>query len=192
MTLDRRQLLQRLSLLLGGAISAPVATGLLAGCRTPPAGQPGRVLDASRLRAAGALAERILPRTDTPGALDAGVERFVDEMLAGYLGADERALYLDGLDRLEARAQARQGRSFVACSAEEQESLVAELDELAFGGRASDGEQAEDARFFRLHKELTVAGFYTSEVGQLQELRPMPLGEHLPDVPLGPDQKAWS
>jgi gluconate 2-dehydrogenase gamma chain len=192
MPLDRRQLLQRVALALGGAVSAPVATGLLAGCRTPPPGRPGRVLDALQLRAAGALAERVLPRTETPGALDAGVERFVDEMLAGYLGADQRALYLDGLDRLEARARERFGRRFAECGAAEQEALVSELDALAFGSGQPAGEADLDARFFRLHKELTVAGYYTSEVGQTRELVPMPLGEHVPDLPLGPDQKAWS
>lgn len=203
MLLDRRQLLQHLSLLMGGALSAPVASGLLAGCRPPPAGSAARVLDASRLRLAGALAERILPRTDTPGALDAGVDRFIDAMLDGYVEIEDRRAYLEGLDRLDRRARDRCGNGFAGCALAEQDELLAELDHNAFpredaaqgvdvavAGAMSLGET--DRRFFRLHKELTVAGYYTSEVGQTQELQPMPLGEYRADVPIGPDAKAWS
>jgi hypothetical protein len=213
MLLDRRQLIGRLSLLMGGALSAPVASGVLAGCRARAPGEPARVLDAPRRRAVGALAERILPATDTPGALAAGVDRFVDAMLDGYLDEGDRETYLAGLDRLERRAGEKFGAGFADCATAEQEELVAELDRHAFaaedaegeigaaelrvaaqpGTRAQDPDLDEvDRRFFRLHKELTVAGYYTSEVGQTRELRPMPFGEHRADVPLAPGQKAWA
>jgi hypothetical protein len=193
MHLDRRQLLQRLSLLMGAALSAPVASGLLAGCRPRPAGAPGRVLDHDRLRTAGQLAERILPRTDTPGALDAGVDRFLDAMLAEYVPPGDRERYLAGLDRLERRARERWGAGFADCALAEQDALVAELDRAVFGDESPAAELDEaDRRFYRLHKELTVAGYYTSELGQTRELRLMPLGEYRADEPIGPDARSWA
>ena len=51
-------------------------------------------------------AERIIPRTDTPGATDAGVADFIDVMLADWYGAAERDRFTTGLSELDARARA--------------------------------------------------------------------------------------
>jgi hypothetical protein len=198
MLLDRRQLLKRMSLVMGGALSAPVASGVLAGCRARvvPAGAPGAVLDGLQLRVAGALAERILPRTLTPGALDAGVDGYIDVMLADFFSEDERRVYLNGLGRLDRRARERHGSGFADCAPQDQDALVAALDQRGFATVAGEGDEAAvddpDAVFCRLHKELTIAGFYTSEVGQTQELEPMPIGEFRANVPIGPDHKVWA
>jgi hypothetical protein len=191
--LSRRELLHRLSLLLGTTISAPVAAGLLAGCRARPGdAENGRSLDADGLRIAGALAERILPRTETPGALDARVELYIDTMLSDFFTADERTAYLEGLARLEVAARQAHGRGFADCTAAQQDTAVARLDGLAFPSGETSRSNDADAVFFRLHKELTVAGYYTSQPGQMEELRLMPFGQHEPDIPLGPDDTAWA
>lgn len=187
--MNRRELVRHLALLLGG-LSAPVTSGLLTGCRPrPSSAEPTGVLDAGQLRTAGALAERILPRTDTPGALDAGVDRYIDAMLADFFSPADRDIYTTGLARLDERAGARHGKPFAGCAPEQQDALVEELDRLAFAG---DPPTDPDARFFRFQKELTIAGFYTSRAGATEELHPMPLGEYRGDVPLGDGQKSWS
>ena len=63
------------------------------------------VLLAVPFSAIGAIVERLLPRTDTPGALDAGVPAFVDTMFGEFLSAEEK----DRLERL--RNELRQGKT---------------------------------------------------------------------------------
>ena len=79
------------------------------------AGQELRALDAHANATVIAAAERILPRTDTPGATDAAVNLFIDRMLADWHTATERDRVLAGLRELDARSQARHGSDFIAC-----------------------------------------------------------------------------
>ena len=190
--LSRREALQRLSLVVGGAVSAPVASALLAGCQAPARSTAGATLGPPQLRLAGALAERILPRTDTPGALDAGVDLYIDEVLTIFFSADDRRVYLDGLKRLDSRARELHGANFVDCDTTVQDRLLEDLDSRTFGAEVPTNRADDpDIRFFRFHKELTVAGYYTSQAGQTEELRPMPFGEYKGDTRLGPDDKSW-
>ncbi len=217
----RREALRRAALLLGAAVSAPAALGLLAGCdgRAPRAAGAApwapRVLTGERAEQVATAAEHIIPATSTPGARAARVHEFVDVMLAEYYPADERARFVAGLAALDARARRAHGRPFLACAPGEQRALLARLDRQAFAERHNTGAAARaDARtrrpnpderthpgagetplppeleadtapgdrfapdavhFFRTLKELTVLGYYTSEVGATQELQYTPV-----------------
>ena len=199
---SRREFLERLTLLLGGAaVSAPVSAGILARLETKAA-NPGQQapathsLGSSERALAEALAECILPRTETPGAADAGVASFIDEIVSDYFDASDQDLYRRGLSQLDRRAELRFGSSFIESTKADQESLVQELDRHTFGRPVDQQANAElgedDARFFRFHKELTVAGYYTSEVGLTQELRQRHYGPFRGDVELLEGQKAWA
>src|SRR3989442_15315431 len=50
------------------------------------------------------IAELILPKTDTPGARDAGVPAFIDVMLAEWVGDEERKMFTAGLAGVETPA----------------------------------------------------------------------------------------
>ncbi|HEV3513885.1 MAG TPA: gluconate 2-dehydrogenase subunit 3 family protein [Candidatus Sulfotelmatobacter sp.] len=105
------------------------------------------------------LAELIIPSDATPGAKEAGVAEFIDFMVA----SDPQAQYpfRTGLAWLNAHAESTLGKRFVDLAAEQQTSL---LEPLAYKDRARTGE--EDGReFFKLIREYTVTGFYTSEIG---------------------------
>src|SRR5438309_11276642 len=82
--IDRREALRRVTLLLGGAVSASTVAGVLAGCearRTPDGAWTPRALSSEQVELVAAVAEHILPETDTPGARAALVYRFIDAML---------------------------------------------------------------------------------------------------------------
>ena len=167
--IDRREAIRRVSLLLGGTLSLPAITGILAGCtgeRESGASWKPRALSAKQGEMVATIAEQIIPRTDTPGARDAGVHRFVDEMMADYYPAGERARFLAGLADLDERARRGCGNDFLACAASEQASLLAVLDREAVGRAASRTEP----HWFRTMKELTLLGYYTSEAGLTKEL----------------------
>lgn len=188
--MTRRDVLKRVGFLLGAAVSAPLASGLLGGCRPRTAGEgyAPRALSAEQDELVVALTERILPETDTPGARTARVNTFVDEMLGGWYPEEERAVFFDGLDDVEARAGEAYGASFAALAPEEQDAILEELDREAYAGDRPAGEPS----FYRMLKELTLVGYYTSEVGATQELRMNPMGVYHGDVAYQEVGRAWA
>ncbi|MBW3553420.1 MAG: gluconate 2-dehydrogenase subunit 3 family protein [Gemmatimonadetes bacterium] len=130
--MTRREALRRTAWLLGGAISAPTIAGVLAGCGGDRTGAAGKALTGRQLELVGAIAEHIIPETDTPGAKAVHVDRFVDEMLATYYPEEERALFLAGLAEVDERARQAHGNAFLDCTPEEQLDLLRALDRESF------------------------------------------------------------
>jgi hypothetical protein len=210
-SIDRREAIRRISVALGATVSAPTVAALLSGCEVSSSPEPyvSRTLVDGRLRSVEALAEAVIPETDTPGASAARVHEFIDVMLTDFYPVDERARLLDGLAEVEAEARARFGsEDLVELSAADLETLVAELDAAAYPGASADpaaadadAEAATEAQragtggrppFWRTFKELVVAGYYTSEIGQTVELRLMPFGDFDGDVPYEEVGRSWA
>lgn len=120
-------------------------------------------------------AERIIPRTETPGATDARVAHFVDVIVADWYTPAERDRLVAGLAALDAAATRTHGRSFVRCDAPQQTALLATLDRQVSELRRRDG-RAADEHWFSMLKFLTIWGYYTSRVGMIDELRVELLG----------------
>jgi gluconate 2-dehydrogenase gamma chain len=105
------------------------------------------------------LTEIIIPSDTSAGAKEAGVAEFIDFMVAH----DPEAQYpfRTGLALLNAHSAQKVGKEFLELTLDQQNSL---LEPLGFKDKARPGE--EDGRaFFKLVREYTVTGFYTSEVG---------------------------
>src|SRR2546430_6850836 len=194
-TIDRREALRRAALLLGGALSASTLAGVLAGCearRTPDGAWAPRALSSDQLDLVATIAEHILPETDTPGARAVGVHRFIDAMLADSFPDEERRHFLAGLSDVDARAQRSCGRAFLRCATLEQRAVLDQLDREAFAATASPPDRLPVA-VFRTMKELTLVGYYTSEVGATRELRHAPVpGRFEGCVPLDQIGRAWA
>jgi hypothetical protein len=195
--ITRREALAQVALLLGGAISAPTLAGALdAATRrawtAPPPDWAPRTLDAGQLELVAVMAEHIVPQTDTPGARAAGVHRFVDTLLSDHYPTPERDHFLAGLADVDARARSRHGKTFVECAADQQVALLTEMDEAAYPAAPSDAPRPPEAWFFHRVKELTLVGYYTSQVGATQELHPSPFGAYRGDIPYSSVGRAWS
>jgi hypothetical protein len=167
--MDRRELLYRASMLLGGVITASAASGVLAGCTTAPE-EMGEAksgfLTAEEAATVSAMAEQIIPRTDTPGALDVGVPAFIDRMLSGYYTDNERGIVRTGVASANADAVKLRGKSFAELTVDEQVALMREYDKAQFDQtRANANAQGASPHYFRLVKELTIIGFCMSEAG---------------------------
>ena len=165
--IDRREALRRTALLIGGVISAPTLAGILAGCETPRAESAWtpRALTPQQSDLVATIAEHILPETDTPGARSVGVHRFIDTMLAEYYGPTDRADFVNGLADVDTRAGRSAAKSFLSATKEQQLAVLTELDREAYAGAGTH------RHFFRTMKELTLVGYYTSEVGATRELQ---------------------
>ncbi len=129
---------------------------------------PLRILDPHQHETVAAVAELIIPETDTPGARAAGVVEFIDLMVAEWYTEEERARFLDGLADLDRRSQAMIGRMFVDARSSEQVRTLSELEAEWLAFHPAGGEPEE--HFFHQIKYLTIYGYYTSRVGQEQEL----------------------
>jgi hypothetical protein len=142
-----------------------------------------RALDPHQNETVASIAELIIPKTDTPGAREAGVPAFIDVMLAEWGDDDQRKVFTAGLANVDERSRALFGKDFIASSAEQQVQILTDLDaELA---RLRDTKSDTSKNFFQGVKWLTLTGYYTSEVGATteQHFRIVP-GRYEPCYPL--------
>ena len=190
--MDRRELLHRASMMLGGVITASAASGILAGCvAMPEAATPAKpeFFTLEEMATVTAMADQILPKTNTPGALDVGVPAFIDRMLAGYYTDKERGIIRGGLIAVATDAAELRGKSFAALTSDEQVALMTAYDREAYTPRAATA----DPHFFRLFKELTLLGFCTSKIGATTLMRYEQIpGPYKGDVPVSAIGKAWA
>ncbi len=177
--MQRRELLRLSLTLLGGAASASVSRALLAGDPGPGASTP---LPADVMRSIAAASDQVIPRTDTPGAVDANVPQFIERIVVDWYDDAERRIFLDGIKELDRFCRERRAVGFVdAGAALQTEALAtAEAEASAYEGPPSAGHpmaSVYDAHtpFFTKLKELVVLGYYTSEVGARQELAYLPM-----------------
>ena len=171
-TYGRRELLRRLSLAGITAATSPAwarAFASLASAGETPVSTASDwkplVLTAEQDRTVTAIAEAIIPATDTPGATAAFVNRYVDAVLHDADQAD-RYEFLRGLKWLERRSQALFGRGFTDATREQQDALL-----TLISSRDENADADQTGRdFFEDMKAKTIVGYYTSEVGINEEL----------------------
>lgn len=111
------------------------------------------------------LTELIIPQTDTAGAKAAQVNVFIDTVLDDA-DASEREEFLRGLSWMDERSQELFGADFMDAESNEQAALltiVSSEDNQSLADRTG-------VEFFQAIKQLTVTGYYTSEIGMLEEL----------------------
>ena len=184
--MDRRQALQRAALVLGYSISAPVIVGVLKGCKaTPDAGFTPAFLKADQAAIVSEIAEIIIPRTDTPGAKDAGVPAFIDLMLKDCYSAADQERFVKELGEFDAAASKAYGDAFLDCTPEQQKELVAKVHAEALASMKQEN-PPKDKPFMLMLKELTLLGFFTSEPGATQVLNYVAVpGSYQGCVPVG-------
>jgi hypothetical protein len=151
--MTRRAALKRAALFLGVALTPSLIANVLQAAAVP--GAKALFLSKAHLDLVTAIADRILPRTDTPGASDVGVPAFVDLMLGKYSTESERQVFTAGLDEVNAASLAAHAQSFVKVTAAQQDAILM---------RIAVASQKKDKTFFHQIKELTVVGYFTSEI----------------------------
>lgn len=174
--MDRRALMQRV-LMLAGATMLPGGTEALAA-----AAKGGkRALSPARLATVTALADTIVPKTDTGGALDAEVPAKLDALLAVWASPEHKAEVLAGIDKVDVEARAKQGKTFAALTPAERTAFLTPYDAAALKTAPAApsaapvpvtrqmSPRAVDPGYQRL-KELIVVLYYISEVALTQEL----------------------
>jgi hypothetical protein len=168
--IDRREALKKTALLMGAAVSASALTGILQGCKaTPELLYTPVFFTPDQARIVTEVAEIIIPKTDTPGAKDAGVPGFIDTMLKDCYKKEDQERFLAGLTAFEEEAKKAYGDSFIYCTPEQQVEFVKKTHEVALKEMKENKEAKRP--FILMAKELTLLGFFTSEPGATQVLQ---------------------
>jgi gluconate 2-dehydrogenase gamma chain len=159
----RREVLRRAAWMLGGAISAPAALAILQGCEAKKKSESN--LEVLRFLVGGPkadvvreIADIMIPKTDTGGAVQVGIVQFIDSMLADVYDAAAQARFNAGFDEFMSAAESA-GRPFLEQERAQRVALVKQSLE-----KALDSERSPKP-FILVTRELTLLGFYTSRVG---------------------------
>lgn len=175
--MDRRQLLKILAA--AGVVSPSIA--LLSACSNEAPLSTGYFgLSDLQRKAITVLCDLFIPRTETPGAVDAGVPSFLEKVITQYYHEGERQNFLNGLAALDQFTAQSEQKAFVNASQEAQTKALTEMMNLAADYKPIQSKLGikiidENAPFFIQLKDMVVTGFYTSEVGMKEELAYLPM-----------------
>lgn len=171
--MNRREALQQVAWLMGGAISAPALLGVLNGCTAKQdAGWKPAFLTDEHAALVAEVAEIMIPRTDTPGAKDVGIAAFIDLMLKDAYPKEDQDRFVAGLKQFDAAAHQQYGRGFMQLEPAQRVSLVrATHDAAAAVERANTRAASLPRPFMLMSKELTLLGYFTSQAGATQVLQ---------------------
>jgi gluconate 2-dehydrogenase gamma chain len=162
--LQRRALLRRAAWLLGGAVSAPAALAILQGCSARETGQTAgalKFLNAAQMKTVAEIAEIMIPRTDTSGARDAGVPEFIDRVLEAVYARQDQQRFTSGLAAFE--------KTFLDRDPAQRPAVVKQALEAAL---AAD---EDDKPFILMARELTLLGYFSSQVGIVENMEYVPV-----------------
>lgn len=160
--------------LLGGACAVPALAALTPedlfalGERTHASLGVARgsgFFDMHQLQTVASAADRIIPTTDTPGALAAECHRFAERIVQDHYEQARQKRFISGLVDLDSRASRLQQRLFADLDTAGQDSVLRAVEADALAAAAKDGS------FWRDLKYLTIYGYYTSKIGIEQELK---------------------
>lgn len=208
--LSRREAMQRVAALLGGA-------ALAGGDRLLAFSFDDEALTQAMARGVGAfsvtdialldeIAETILPETSTPGAKAAKTGAFMALMVSDAYTERSRDVFRAGMKQVDAACTAANGVAFMSASPAQRLALLTELDreqKAAMDARRPEPtnraplpdapDDDEPAHYFRMMKELAMLGYFTSEIGCTKALRYIEApGKYDPCAPHAPGDRSWA
>ncbi|WP_256011989.1 gluconate 2-dehydrogenase subunit 3 family protein [Desertivirga xinjiangensis] len=166
--MNRREAISRVAWMLGGTILG--AELFVDAACTTKTNRVNELFTSEQVTLLDEIAETILPQTSTPGAKAAKVGEFMTVMVRDCYKPEDQKVFVKGISDLEAACEKKHGQKFLECSAEQRTALLIDLDKEQKEFTAK--KKSEEANhYFRMMKELTLLGFFTSEPGATQALR---------------------
>ena len=176
LNIPRREAVQALLMLIGGALSLPVQAALL---RETVNSNPG-LFSAEEQTLITELTEVIIPTTDTPGAKAAGVGEFVSYIIGHCTDIEQQKAFRLGLQQTDALSESAHNKKFALLDAAQKFGIMEQI-------------TLQEKKFFTMLRELTIVGYFTSEIGATQTLEYVAIpGRFEGDIPLKPGQRAWA
>jgi hypothetical protein len=189
--MNRREWLKSMSTLAVGAVAAPSLLAVFdAFAASQKPGAALRFFNPAQGNLIGAVADIVIPRTDTPGAVDAGVPAFIDSMFKDVYTKNEQQRYLTALAAFDQAG----GKPFLQLDESQRKALVNKLHAEAVA-TPPNAKLPPAADFVMMTKKLTMLGFFMSEPGCTQVLQYVAIpGGFKADIPLSQagNGKAWA
>lgn len=188
--MNRREALNTVATLIGGAVIG--GSLFLKGCTRPSTKTIEGLFENRQISLIGDIADVILPQTASPGAKEAGVGTFIPVIVRDCYTEEDQRIFVDGLAKIQSASKKMFSRSFEEISFEERTALVREIDKKTNAYYAT--KKAEDPKhYFRMIKELTLLGYFTSELGATKALRYNPIpGRFEGDIPYIKGDRVWA
>ncbi|MEL7427845.1 MAG: gluconate 2-dehydrogenase subunit 3 family protein [Bacteroidota bacterium] len=201
--MDRRDVLKYTAYLTGYAVTAPLTSAILSGCKSEPAAPDfiPSFFTAEEYPAVRQMAELMLPKTDTPGAGELGIPQFVDKVLSTFTKPKDQERLRTGLNTWLGSIANEGGSPYAELGAEDQLRILNELDttskasaEELEGLGLSKEEKKERTPWWLDLKGLIIGGYFSSEYIGTEVLAydPVP-GAYLGCIPVSETGgKNWS
>jgi hypothetical protein len=185
--MNRREALKSVAFLMGSAISA-TTMGVLFESFTLPEMEKNQVsfsgIDEEILAE---FADIIIPTTaSSPGAKAAGLGAFIPMIIRECYPAKMQELFASGFKAMIYQCSKDFNKDFLSMSIEERQQLMTSLQQEAIATN-------KEPSFFLITRDLTILGYYSSEIGctQAREYLPVP-GRYDGNADYTPGQKAWA
>lgn len=211
--MKRREVLRYTAYLTGFAVSAPVASALLTGCKADPemmeAGFKPSFFSDTEYEYIAKVADAMLPSDGTPGALDVGVPQTIDKMVGEVFGKEDQQKAKAGLQLLMEKMDADNPGGFSKLEADKALAYLQEQDlayknlkvEMTMSGEdvpQAEMVESEEASvqnaYFQL-KSMIIGNYFNSQevATTMLAYEPVP-GEYIPcgDLQELTSGKAWA
>jgi hypothetical protein len=138
------------------------------------------------------IGETILPATKTPGAKAVHIGNFMAFMVKECYADKDQAIFAAGLDKLNDACKKKFSADFMASTPAQRTQLLNDLDKEQ-KDYTKTKKKEEPNHYFRMMKELTLLGYFTSEEGATKALRYVPVpGKYDGNYPYKKGDKAWA
>jgi hypothetical protein len=170
--MDRRELIRQIALLTGSAVIG--GEFFLSGCKSGDTASDGFFTEKD-ISFFDEVAETIIPKTNTPGAKEAEVGKFMASYSSDCYEESNRNILKDGINKLNEASEKMNGLSFMKATALQKQNLLTGIDAEAKKYNEDNRSKAGPPHYFTLMKQLVLFGFFTSKPGVTQVLRYAPV-----------------
>lgn len=187
--MNRREAIARVALIMGGTVIG--AETFLSGCVTGTKNY-NELFSNDQVLLLDEVGETIIPQTTTPGAKDVQIGKFMAFMVKECYDDKNQGIFIEGITKLNDACKKKNNADFMACTPAQRTALLNELD--AEQKAYTKTKKKEDPNhYFRMMKELTMLGYFTSEQGATKALRYVPVpGRYDGNLPYKKGDKAWA
>ncbi|MDO3644130.1 MAG: gluconate 2-dehydrogenase subunit 3 family protein [Mucilaginibacter sp.] len=207
--MNRRDAIGRVALLMGGAVIG--AEFFVSGCKS--GGSAPKVADLflpDNVAFLDEVADTILPTTSSPGAKAAQVGHFMAVMVQDCYTTGDQETFLEGIGKLNDASDKKFSKKFMELTPQQRTDLLVDLDkeQKEYTAKKNKDAEADAAKhkgekdykapevpnhYFKMMKELTLLGYFTSEIGATKALRYIAVPGHYDgNVPYKKGDKAWA
>jgi len=189
--MERRDILKASAIFLGYGLVGGTSLAVLNGCKADPSTDwKPSFFTQDQISMLAEVAERIIPKTDTPGAKDALVHRYMDDAVRWNYTEEEQVLFKTAIGQFDSIAEEDFKKKFVDLAPEEMDKVIQKTADQAKAAKKSGDDTPQ---LFTTVRGMVAAGYFTSEVGATKALvyNPVP-GPYEGCIPVSDVGGVWA